>query len=350
VRKAEILTMLTNTEVPSAAEILRRSAEEIDGALRVAIAGLPAPLRIAAGFHFGWWDAAERHIIGMPGKMVRPAFALSSARAVSGRANECAVRMGVAIELVHNFSLVHDDVIDADEMRRGRPTVWAQFGVPCAILLGDALLALASQSLADGADDTTACRVLHEIVLALCLGQHQDVLFEHRSSVTVEEYLEMATGKTAALLSGACALGAMAGGANTAQLAELREFGHHIGLAFQLVDDVLGIWGDPAITGKPVGADLLRYKQSMPVVAAMNSGTTEGDELADLYQRRLITDERVLSRAVRLVAEAGGRERSESEAARHTELALECLDELGGEMRAVGELRALAELVVRRNR
>jgi geranylgeranyl diphosphate synthase type I len=292
------------------------------------------------------------HTFGAQGKMVRPALALSSARAVSGAVPDAAVGVGVAVELVHNFSLVHDDVMDADRMRRGRPTVWAQFGLPYAILLGDAMLALASQVLTQAGDEPTAvglCAELNACVVALCAGQHLDMDFEQQLLISPDDYLEMAAGKTAALLSASCVLGAMAGEASHGQLTVLRRFGYHVGLAFQLVDDVLGIFGDTAVTGKPVGADLLRYKKSMPVLAAVGSGSAAGDELTELYRTKTITGER-LSHAVELVTRAGGREWAETEAWRQFDLAVRHLGELEGHADAVDELHALADLMVHRDK
>ena len=317
--------------------------------MRAAVALLPDSLSIGAGFHFGWWDGDRNPVAGVQGKMVRPAFALSAARAVSGEVPDTAVRAAVAVELVHNFSLVHDDVLDADRTRRGRPTVWAQFGVPYAVLLGDAMLALASQVLTRHRDSAELCGELNAAVIALCVGQYQDMLFEQRLHVSTSEYLEMAGGKTAALLANSCVLGAMAGGALPAEVTALGRFGHHVGLAFQLVDDVLGIFGDPAVTGKPAGADLLRYKKSMPVLAAVESGTAAGDELAELYRAKAITSD-LLPHAVRLVADAGGKERTETEAKRSYELALGHLDALDEHNGGIEELRTLAAQMVDRNR
>jgi geranylgeranyl diphosphate synthase type I len=243
--------------------------------------------------------------------------------------------------------------MDADELRRGRPTVWARFGTPFAILLGDALLALASQVLTQeggGHDAARLCAELSEMTVTLCRGQLQDMAFEVLPVVSVEDYLEMAAGKTAALLSGACVLGGMAGGGSETQVKALRGFGYHLGLAFQLVDDVLGIWGEPAVTGKPAGADLLRYKKSMPVLCALSSTSKAEDELAELYRQRAIAGPRELALAVKLVECAGGRERTEAEAAKQLQLALRCIDDLSGDPLALHDLKELAALMVDRNR
>jgi geranylgeranyl diphosphate synthase type I len=337
---------------PDATDVLQRDAATIDGPLRAAIGRLAAPLHVGAGFHFGFWDAHGNRIAAAQGKRARPTFVLAATRAFNqGRVSDAALRAGVAVELVHNFSLVHDDVIDADRLRRGRPTVWAQYGVPYAILLGDALLAMANQVLIreDDPEAAACCAELNSAVVALCVGQQQDMNFEDQAAVAPDDYLAMVAGKTAALLSSACVLGAMAGGAAPAQVDALRRFGYHVGLAFQLADDVLGIFGDPAVTGKPVGADLLRYKKSMPVLAAITAGSAAGDELAELYRTRTVTADR-LAHAVRLVTEAGGREWTENEATRQYRLAVQWLDRVDSAPEALPELRALAEKMIKRNR
>ncbi|WP_434447378.1 polyprenyl synthetase family protein [Lentzea sp. E54] len=343
---------LTDAATASAVDALHLTSTQVGSPLRSALSRLPAQLRLGAEFHFGFCDAEGTPTTASQGKMVRPAFAFAAARAVSGGAPTALVlRAGVAVELVHNFSLIHDDVMDQDRVRRGRPTVWAEFGVPYAILLGDAMLSLATLVLTqDGDEDAAAMGAeLNAVVVDLCVGRLQDMTFEQTLRVSPEEYLDMAGGKTAALLSGSCAIGARAGGACPDQESALRRFGHHVGLAFQLVDDLLGIFGDPKVTGKPVGADLLRYKKSMPVVAAMRSNSAAADELAELYRTRSITGAN-LGHAVALVQRAGGKDWTQAEAVRQYELAIESLDEAGGDPQASAELHALARYMVNRSK
>ncbi|USX52829.1 polyprenyl synthetase family protein [Lentzea sp. HUAS12] len=342
---------LTDSATTPVADALRSTAERVSRRLRSALSELPQPLCAGAGFHFGFWDAGGTPITASPGKMVRPAFVFAASRAVGGAATGSTVDAGAAVELAHNFSLVHDDVMDQDRVRRGRPTVWAQYGVPYAILLGDAMLSLANRVLLrEGTENAALMSAeLNSVVIDLCVGQLQDMTFEQTAEVSPEEYLEMAAGKTAALLSGSCALGGLAGGADARQVAALRAFGHHVGLAFQLVDDLLGIFGDQEVTGKPVGADLLRYKKSMPVLAAMRSGTAAGDELAGLYRDRAVTTAN-LGHAVALADRAGGRDETTAEARRQYDLAVSSLDEIGGEPGAVAELEALARYMISRSK
>ncbi|PWS44478.1 polyprenyl synthetase, partial [Streptomyces sp. ZEA17I] len=243
------------------------------------------------------------------GKAIRPALVLAAARALGGDP-ERAVRAAVAVELAHNFTLLHDDVIDEDTTRRHRPTAWAVFGVPDAIITGDALLALAQRLLAEDSHPAAARAAarLSSCVIELCAGQQADCAFEERGpdEVTLDECLTMATAKTGALLGCACALGALYAGAEDRAVRAMDGFGREAGLSFQLIDDLIGIWGDPARTGKPVGADLAAHKKSLPVVAALTSGTPAAAELAALYRGPMSTTGEV-DRAADAVDRAGGR-------------------------------------------
>ena len=182
----------------------------------------------------------------------------------------------MAVELVHNFSLLHDDIMDGDTERRHRPTAWTVFGTPAAILAGDALLALAQDILLEdgGPQGRWAARCLLAAVQRLISGQSADMEFEQRHAVSMDECLTMAGDKTAALMACACSIGAIFTGAPPSLAMSLADFGSHTGLAFQLVDDLLGIWGAPEVTGKPVWSDLRTRKKTLPVVAAMAGSAT----------------------------------------------------------------------------
>jgi geranylgeranyl diphosphate synthase type I len=222
----------------------------------------------------------------------------------------------VAVELVHNFSLLHDDVMDRDGSRRHRPTAWTVFGISPAILAGDSLLTLAFDLLAarSGSNAEVIRRCLSTAVQKLVEGQAQDLSFEQRMDVTPAECRKMLGLKTAALFACACAVGALSAGATPLDTERYRRYGDQLGLAFQFADDILGIWGHPAVTGKPAHADLAVRKKSAPVVAALASGTPEGAELAELYRRPQLSSAE-LARAATLVEAAGGREWSQQQAA-----------------------------------
>ncbi|MBE1530945.1 family 2 encapsulin nanocompartment cargo protein polyprenyl transferase [Actinomadura algeriensis] len=336
------------------AEVLAWSRALLDPALRAAVDDLPAATRDIAAFHFGWRDAEGRPASGDAGKAVRPALTLLSAAAVGGTA-AAALPAAVAVELAHNFSLLHDDVMDGDVTRRHRPTAWTVFGSNAAILAGDALLAGAFEALAGGPAPASSVRTLGRAVLELVEGQGEDLSFERRAEVPLAECLAMAGRKTGALLGAACALGAALGGADAnaegiALRAErLGSFGERVGLAFQLADDLLGIWGDPDVTGKPVHSDLRNRKQSLPVVAALESGTPAGDELAVLYRRGDPLADTDAARAAALVEAAGAREWAARKADALCAAALTDLDAADPVPTVAAELRALAHMLTHRD-
>jgi geranylgeranyl diphosphate synthase type I len=271
----------------SAGHVLAGARTLVDPALRAAVATLPPAMSQIAGYHFGWQDhtgtTAGTRLGGGWGKAVRSALVLGCAQAVGGRAAD-AIPAAVAVELVHNASLLHDDIIDGDSQRRHRPTVWAVFGKPAAILAGDALFFLSIEVLADGpaAIAVEAITRLTSTVQCLIDGEHADTLFEQHPEVSIEQCLNMATAKTAALIECACTLGALYGKASSDQVNALGRFGGHLGLAFQLADDLLGIWGDSVRTGKPGGSDLRNRKKTLPVITALTSDTPAGRQLAAL--------------------------------------------------------------------
>ncbi|ANS67868.1 polyprenyl synthetase [Streptomyces lincolnensis] len=292
-----------------AAEILERTRASVDPELRSAIDSLPASMRRVARYHFGWEHADGTPAAGNAGKAIRPALVLTAAAALGGpEARAAAVPAAAAVELVHNFTLLHDDVMDRDATRRHRPTAWTVFGDADAILAGDALQALALRLLAEDPHPASAQAAarLADCVVELCAGQHADTAMERLGprDVTLDEVLAMAEAKTGALLGCACALGALYADAVREDVEALDAFGREAGLAFQLIDDVIGIWGDPRSTGKPAGADLAARKKSLPVVAALASGTPAAAELAELYEAPYA--EADLERTTLAVDRAGG--------------------------------------------
>lgn len=333
-----------------AAGILEQARVSVDPELRRAVGSLPGSMRRVARYHFGWEDADGTPVAGKAGKAIRPALVLAAVAALGGR-ESVAVRAAAAVELVHNFTLLHDDVMDRDATRRHRATAWTVFGIPDAILAGDALQALAQRLLAEDPHPASAAASarLASCVVELCAGQHTDTEMEGRrpEDVTLDEVLAMAEAKTGALLGCACALGALYAGADDKDVEALDAFGREAGLAFQLIDDVIGIWGDPSRTGKPAGADLMVRKKSLPVVAALASGTPEAVELAELYG--LPYEEGDLERTALVVERAGGRDWAQSQAADRMARAMHELSRAVPEPASAGGLLALAEFVTRRS-
>lgn len=369
-----------------AVAILEWARASVDPELRRAVESLPGSMRRIALYHFGWQNADGTPAAGNAGKAIRPALVLAAARTLGGwqgrrgRAGGIAggggprgggggspaeagppsgtlggespaLSAAAAVELVHNFTLLHDDVMDRDATRRHRPTAWTVFGDAGAILAGDALQALAQRLLAADPHPAAAAAAarLASCVVELCAGQHADTALELRApgEVTLDECLAMAEAKTGALLGCACALGALYAGAGEEDVEALDAFGRAAGLAFQLIDDVIGIWGDPHRTGKPAGADLLARKKSLPVVAALTSGTPAAAELAELYERP--PGEGDLERTVRAVERAGGRDWAQAQAADRMSRAVHQLSRAVPDPEAAGGLLALAEFVTRRS-
>jgi geranylgeranyl diphosphate synthase, type I len=337
--------------IPAGVETAR---DLVGPAIAAAVSRLSPDVRSVAAYHLGLADAAGQPAgtDGRPGgmgKALRPALALLSAGAAR-TAPERGVAAAAAVELVHNFSLVHDDIMDGDTERRHRPTAWTVFGVGAAILAGDALLVLAQDILLEGPapQGLWASRCLSASVQRLIAGQGADLAFERRDDVTLDECLEMAGDKTAALMACACSIGAIYVGAPAELAMGLAGFGAHAGLAFQLTDDLLGIWGAPEVTGKPVRSDLRTRKKSLPVVAALTSGTAAGDELGELLSSAGPLSEDDLLRAADLVEAAGGRAWVEAEADVQLASAGECLaaTDMPDDVRA--EFAGIAEFITAR--
>lgn len=235
----------------------------------------PEEFTTMLAYHLGFAnaDGTRNHKPAASGKRIRPMLALLACEACGGNPEQ-ALPAATAVELLHNFSLIHDDIEDRDELRRGRPTLWAVWGDAQAINTGDAMFAMAHiamQELADrGVSADRALRALREfdaMCVELTIGQHLDLGFENRAHVTASEYMRMISGKTAELVRASCALGAIVAGASNNQIAALSEFGQQVGLSFQLQDDVLGIWGDPSVTGK-ADSDLKHHKKTLPTIYA----------------------------------------------------------------------------------
>lgn len=321
----------------------------IEASHRAVVGGLPAGLERVAGYHAGWWDGEGRACASV-GKAVRPALVVASARAACGGggygdSGRAVVAAAVAVAVVHDFTLLHDDVMDGDRTRRGRPAAWTVFGPSQAILAGDALLVLALEMV----NGTPWATVLTQALLEVCAGQSADLAFPDRDDVSIAECLAMAEGKTSALIGAACQLGALAAGADMTTADRFRRFGRELGLAFQLIDDLLGIWGDPRVTGKPTGSDLVSRKKSLPVVAALQSGTPAGRQLARLCERDDPFDASTVMRAAELVEAAGGRAWARTEAQARIAAALDALPTTDPANHASADLQTLAALITRRD-
>lgn len=240
----------------------------LEAALRDLVAGMSGshPLYTMIEYHLGWRDPDLQPVAGAAGKRIRGVLTLLCAEAAGGSAASAAT-VAAAVELVHNLSLIYDDIQDGSPYRRGRPTVWRLWGVPQALNAAAALQAMVSRALATPAH-AEAQAYLQTTVQTLCEGQYDDLaLAAGALAPAVDAYLTMIGKKTGALLGAAAYLGARAGGAPPPRAAAFRQFGHRLGVAYQLVDDVRGIWGAPG-DEKPA-ADLDARKRTLPVLLAL---------------------------------------------------------------------------------
>ncbi|POM27338.1 (2E,6E)-farnesyl diphosphate synthase [Actinomadura rubteroloni] len=337
-------TKLGDNGTSDAVQILAGTRQLLAPALRHVVDQFPSELGRIVGYHLGTHDRNGTPIDGDSGKAVRPALALLACQAVGGDQAR-ALPAAVAVELVHNASLLHDDIIDGDQTRRGRPAVWRTFGVADAILAGDALFFVAIRTLAESLPLAgQGVMILTSTVQQLIEGEHTDLLMEGRPATTLSESQAMATAKTGSLIAAACALGAIAGGATVEQIARMHSFGLDLGLAFQFIDDIKGIWGDPAVTGKPT-SDLASGKKSLPVAYALANTGAARAELAALYQKDTPLTPAEQARAADLVEAAGGRAWANERADHHIRQARLHLEVSATDPAAVARLNTLATMI-----
>lgn len=298
-------------------------------------------------YHMGWTgEGAGREATG---KRIRPVTVLL-ATASAGGDWKPALPAAAAVELIHNFSLVHDDVQDNSPKRRGRPTVWSKWGVPMAINVGDALFVIAYQATMDLSKSypaesvVRAATILHEACLNLTRGQYLDMAYEKRHDLSLEDYWQMVGGKTSALLSACIEIGALLGSAGETEQEAYRQFGYHLGLAFQVQDDILGIWGDEAVTGKSTASDLVEGKNSLPVLY----GLGRQGQFSERWKRGPITAAEVREVA-NLLEREGAKTYAGEIAERETQTALEFLGKANPRGAAGESMLELANMLLKRN-
>ena len=297
-------------------EILSRYREAIDSGLKTALAKGDLPLFGMLRYHMGWVDEQFRPVSATAGKAVRPALCLFACEAAGGDWHR-ALPAAVSFELIHNFSLVHDDIQDGDTQRHHRPTVWFRWGHSHGLNAGSAMHILANEAL----DNAAAAGLSPEVTLRTtqtltkaCLdmieGQTLDMAFESRPRVSTADYLVMIEKKTGALLQGSLQAGTGIASTDPLLQDEMGRFGHALGRLFQVRDDMLGVWGDAHDTGKPTASDLHRRKKSLPVVYTLeHAGKDESAQrFPSIYRTRESLSEADVAVLLSVMEDLGARE------------------------------------------
>ena len=289
------------------------------------------------------------------GKRIRPQLALIAAQSVinggliSGTALDDVVPAALALEIFHNFTLLHDDVMDKAQVRRGRPTVHVQWNENTAILSGDQMLIEAYKQLSNVPADKLpqVLKWFNEMATGICEGQQLDMDFEHRSQVSIDDYMTMIEKKTSVLLAYAMKIGGYIAGGTPVQLEALYTYGLHIGLAFQIQDDILDVYGDPATFGKAIGGDICCNKKTFLLLSALENA--DPDSKAELLEWLLTTDrnEEKIAGVRKVYDRLNVRTAGESVMEDHTATALAQLDKLP-QNAATESLRELAERLATR--
>jgi geranylgeranyl diphosphate synthase type I len=338
--------------------ILARYHADLDAYLRNTLTeGRPPLLYRMMRYHLGWEDAQGLPTEAAGGKALRPSLCLWACEALGGDRRK-GLATATALELTHNFSLVHDDIQDADRERRHRATVWAVWGEGQAINAGDSLLILARLALlrlVDAGLEPTAvvraCRILDEACLAMIEGQCLDLEFEERAQVSVDEYLEMIEKKSGALFGAALHLGALTAGADPSPEGLGERFGRAgrlLGTAFQVRDDLLGVWGQRDVTGKPQAADIRRRKKTLPLLYAQSAAPAQdGEALVAIYRRETLDDDDV-QHVTDILERAGAYDYCQSMARRRLDEALAELSSTAITPTAYCELREVADFLLER--
>ena len=339
----------------SLSQAFERFLPTIEADLKAALApnaGAPPLFYRMLHYHMGWVEPDGSLTQGEGGKRIRPVLTLLTCEAAGGDWN-AARPAAAAVELIHNFSLLHDDVEDKSPTRRGRPAVWTLWGAEQAINAGDAQFALAHLAIprlsppdADPVLGYNTLRLLDQTCLDLTRGQHLDMSFEQRDDVTVDEYLDMIGGKTAALL-GACAqLGALSAGADEITQEHYHAFGHNLGMAFQALDDVLDIWGEPELIGKQAAIDIHQRKKSLPVLYAL----AHSEELRVLYADPAPFSNESVTHVITLLETVEARRYAETLAQNYSEQAEMHLEAAQPRADSAQTLRELVEKLLHRQR
>ena len=275
--------------------ILEKYRKDISNSIRGEITDKNLFVYDMLRYCLGWGDTKGNQIEGEMGKSLRPSLCMFACEC-AGRSSESVLNAAASIELIHNFSLIHDEIQDLDETRHHRPTLWAVWGKPKALVAGDVLRVIADMAILDtnGSDSYKLLEsmfMLTEACLEMIEGQYMDIYFESKPYINLDEYMEMISRKTGALIRCSLTIGALLGGMNKRDVLSFRKSGRALGYTFQIRDDILGIWGNADLTGKPVGADIRRKKKSLPILHAISESTgTSNKILLDIFAKDDIGD------------------------------------------------------------
>jgi geranylgeranyl diphosphate synthase type I len=330
-------------------QILERYRSEIEAELKSLI-DTTSPLFHLLGYHLGWVDQRGQPRSGPGGKMLRPTLCLLACEAVGGSWRG-ALPAAAAVELVHSFSLIHDDIEDESPQRRGRPTLWHIWGQAQAINAGDAMHTLSRLALLRLEERGVrpkkvlqAARLLDESCLRLCEGQHLDLCYQKRLDIEVSDYLKMISGKTATLFECSLKLGGLLGADDPGLVACLGYFGHSLGLAFQIRDDIIGIWGQEEVSGKSSVSDIQEMKKTLPVVY----GLAKDKELSMIYHKEALDGDDVVS-VLSILEKVGAQGYAQDMAQRYYDEALSALQSASIPSPARKELEVVADFILKRD-
>ncbi|MEE2885320.1 MAG: polyprenyl synthetase family protein [Chloroflexota bacterium] len=336
-------------------KIFLKYRASIDNALRTELSENSNPVYNMLRYNMGWVDLDGIPTDGKEGKALRPTLCLFACEAVGGF-NRQAMPTAVALELIHCFSLIHDDIQDKDEFRHHRPTLWTVWGVPKALTAGNILRMVADMALeklrSEGiASDISlqGVQMLTDAYLSMIEGQYLDLFYEGRHDISIPQYLDMISRKTGALIRCSTTIGAFIGNQDKQAVASMGRFGMSLGYIFQIRDDILGVWGDEQNTGKPVGADIKRKKNSLPIVYSMS--TIQGIDrqtLHDIYDGNNLSNEQV-STVLEIMARSKVLEYAKSLAELHAEAALKELSLMNIDRKTRSEARELVYFLLERD-
>ncbi len=337
-------------------DLLSEHLDMIDGEIKKVFENrvFPGQLYDMMKYHLGWLDEGLERAEQYRGKRFRPTMCILVYNALSG-VRDKALPAAAAIELIHNFSLIHDDIEDMDEERRHKPTVWKLFGISQAINVGDGMHVLANHAAlrmeelnVTSSKIVEVIRILNETIIALCEGQYLDMSFEDRLDITIDMYLEMISRKTATLVEASTWIGATLSTEDRGKVDSFRRFGRNIGIAFQIIDDIIGIWEKASQTGKPKASDVRNKKKTLPILYALQEAPKgKNKRLMDIYRKDELTEEDT-EEVLEILEDTGAHEYSKKMAAKFEVAALKELSKTKVEKEAMDNIKVLTEFLVRR--